>query len=278
MARPRRAPASLLLWLAALGSLGQATLGCSSDDGASPASESSGGGSSGGNGSSTGGMGEPIGDGETFGDVHSGSFHLGPVDFAETEWHNSCAPYPDEMRALTGNYIAGLDNSFNGDGSLCDACVLITTDLGKSLLVHVVTTGVSKAPGDMDVSPEAYDFLYEADPNATPDNPRPMSWQLAKCPEQGNIWLQYQELANPWWTSLWVRNAVLPFEKVEVKSTNHADFFELRRETDGTLNDDGGFGEGPFELRFTAADGQVISQSFDSFSAGALVDSGVQFE
>jgi expansin (peptidoglycan-binding protein) len=105
-----------------------------------------------------------------------------------------------------------------------------------------------------------------------------MTWQLAKCANVGNIELQYQELANPWWTSLWVRNSTLPLEKVEVKSKNHSAFFALRRETDGTLNDDGGFGEGPFELRFTAVDGQVLSQSFDMFSGGALVDSGVQFQ
>lgn len=278
MARPRCAFVPLPVWLMALACVpcGFVASACSSDDGASPSNSASGGSSSSGGAHTS--PSEPVTTAETFGDVHSGSVHLGPVDFAETEWHNSCAPYPNEVRGLTGSYIAGLDNSHNGDGSLCDACVLITTDLGTSLLVHVVTTGVSKAPGDMDVSPEAYDFLYAEDPNATPDNPRPMTWQLAKCPEQGNIQLQYQELANPWWTSLWVRNSVLPFEKVEVRSKNHEEFFELRRETDGTLNDDGGFGEGPFELRFTAVDGQVISQTFDAFAPGDLVDSGVQFE
>jgi len=51
---------------------------------------------------------------------------------------------------------------------------------------------------------------------------------------------------------LLVRNPRIPVTKVEVKSANHASFFELRRETDGTLNDDGGSGSGPFTLRITA--------------------------
>ena len=63
-----------------------------------------------------------------------------------------------------------------------------------------------------------------------------------------------------WWTSLWVRNQRVPLASVEVQSANHSDFFMLRRETDGTLNDDGGFGEGEFTLRLTAVDGQVITE------------------
>jgi hypothetical protein len=27
-----------------------------------------------------------------FGDAHAGNFWLGPVDFAQTEWPNACAP------------------------------------------------------------------------------------------------------------------------------------------------------------------------------------------
>jgi hypothetical protein len=30
-----------------------------------------------------------------YGEVHAGQYHLGPVDFAETEWHNACAPPAD---------------------------------------------------------------------------------------------------------------------------------------------------------------------------------------
>ena len=34
-------------------------------------------------------------------------------------------------------------------------------------------------------------------------------------------------------------------------------------ETYGTLNDDGGFGVGPFQIRATAVDGQVMVDAFD---------------
>jgi len=50
------------------------------------------------------------------------------------------------------------------------------------------------------------------------------------------------------------------------------------RETDGTLNDDGGLGEGQFTLRLIALDGQVITDTFPSFEPGELVDSGRQLQ
>ncbi len=54
-----------------------------------------------------------------------------------------------------------------------------------------------------------------------------------------------------------------------MKSANHANFFTLRRETDGTLNDDvGGFGAGPFTLRITGMDGQVLTETIPSFLPG----------
>lgn len=217
-------------------------------------------------------------EGTTFGPMRSGSYHLGPVDWAETRWTNSCGPYPAAVQSVEGVYLAGVDTSLNGDGSLCDSCALVTTRLGKKLVVRVVTTGVSNAPGDMDLSPEAYAALHEEDPMGTPANPRPMTWQQVVCPDANKmVILQYQTQANAYWTSLWVRNPRLPLSKVEVKSSRHADFFSLRRETDGTWNDDGGFGEGAFTLRFTSTSGQVLTQDFSAFEPGALVTTSVQF-
>lgn len=220
----------------------------------------------------------PITSGQTFGDTHSGSYHLGPVDWQGTQWNNACSPYPPAVQALEGQYLAGVDNAFNGNGQLCDACALITTRLGKSVLVRIVTTGVSNAPGDVDLSAEAYAAIHQDDPMGTPSNPRPMTWQLAKCAGQSRIHLQYQTQANTDWTSLWVRNARLPLEGVRVKSSRHTTSKALRRESDGTWNDDSGFGAGAFTLELTSTTGVTLSQDFQSFAPGALVETTLQFE
>ncbi|MFO0616728.1 MAG: hypothetical protein U0414_29310 [Polyangiaceae bacterium] len=215
---------------------------------------------------------------DPFGEVHEGDYHLGPVDWAETAFHNSCAPYPDEIEGLYGDYLAGVDNSLNGDGELCDACAQITTKLGKQITVHIVTTGVSNHPGDMDLSPSAYDAIYQMDPSGTSEHPRPMTWQLVKCPDLGTISYQFQTGANPYWTSLWVRNPRLPLAKVEVKSANHPSFTALDRGSDGTYTDNAGFGEGPFQIKLTSLDGQEVTSSFQGFEPGELAASNEQFE
>lgn len=214
----------------------------------------------------------------TFGPVHAGSYHLGPVDFAQTQWTNSCAPYPAAVQQKAGVFLAGVDVSLNGDGSLCDACALVTTRLGKQVLVRITTTGVSKAPGDMDLSPEAFQAIHVVDEQGTPSNPRPMTWQLARCAGSGPVLLQYQTQANTSWTSLWVRNARLPVDSLEVKNARASSFTQLRRETDGTFNADRGFGEGSYTLRLTGRGGVTATQDFSGFTPGALVETMMRLE
>jgi expansin len=228
--------------------------------------------------SGTGGSGSPTTDAPTLGEEHTGQYHLGPVDFAETEWHNACAPgggYRSELRSsigLSGEYLAGVSNELSLSGGLCDACMLIETAAGKSIVARIVTYGVEQDPNDIDVSPSVFEALHQD------EYPRTMTWSLAKCPDAGSIQYEFQTEANEWWTSLWVRGARVPLAKVEVKSTNHPEFIELARGTDGTLTDASGFGQGPFTLRLTGSDGQVIEDELDGFTPGALVDSGVQFD
>jgi hypothetical protein len=217
--------------------------------------------------------------GETFGEVHSGSYHLGPVDWEERQFNNSCSPYPAAIQSIEGRFLAGVDNTFNGNGQLCDACALVTTRLGKSVLVRIVTTGVSNAPGDMDLSQEAYQAIHEDDPQGTSRNPRPMTWQLAKCPaSSGPLRLQYQTGANAFWTSLWVRVPRVPLQRVEVQRARDATFTALQRGTDGTWTEASGFGSAAFTLRLTSIGGVSLSQTFSSFQPGALVETTMQFE
>jgi expansin (peptidoglycan-binding protein) len=205
------------------------------------------------------------------GEVHSGEYELGPVEWTGSYW-NSCGPYPDSVTQLEGVYLAGLENTYNGNGSLCDACILMTTGKGKSLVLRVVTTGVAKATTNADISQEAFDLINEK------EEPRAMTWQIVACPDTGKIQYQYQTQANTDWTSLWVRNARVPVSKVEVMSKKHATWFALTRGSDGTLTDNGGFGTGSFTLRVTGLDGNVVTDTFPSFTPGALVPSTQQLD
>lgn len=250
-----------------LGCLGWLLLSaCSGSDDASP------------NGGS-GGSGPPTTNADgTYGEAHEGQYHLGPVDFGESKYHNACAPgggYRSALQAATGlggEFIAGVSNEFNQAGGVCDACILIETATGHSIVARVVTYGVEQEPGDIDVSLSVFEAINED------EFPRSMTWRFAHCPDVGPLVYEFQTAANPFWTSLWVRNPAVPLAKVEVQSANHSEFFALRRESDGTLNDDGGFGNGAFTLRMTGVDGQSVTESFQGFKAGELVTGSVQLD
>lgn len=246
--------------------------GCASNDsnGGSPAS--------GGADDEPGKTGKPTVTGDLIGDAHEGVYHLGPVDFAETEWHNACAPgtkYRSELResvGLGGEYLAGVSNAFNAGGAVCDACISIETGEGKSIVARVVTYGVQQADGDLDVSPSVYEAIHQG------EHPRRQTWHFTRCPDAGTLVYEFQTEANPWWTSLWVRNARVPLVKAEVKAEGDRDFVELSRASDGTLTDASGFGEGAFQLRLTAMDGQVVIDELPGFEPGSLVTSTLQFD
>ena len=295
MSTPRHLPLQVLLLLAVACS-GSSSTGTPHDGGDSSSSSggSSSGGSGGGSGSGSGGSSSggsssggsssggqppvedagPPSDGggrTTFGAVHTGQYNLGPVEWTGS-FTNSCGPYASSIEAMEGVYLAGLDNSFNGDGSLCDACILMQTAKGKSIVLRVITTGVSAAPTNADISQEAYSVINEG------ENPRTMTWQLVQCPDTGTLQYQYQTEANAYWTSLWVRNGRAPITTVEVMPTGSTAWSALTRGTDGTLTDASGFGSGAFKLRVTGMDGTTVTDSFPSFTPGAVVASTQQIE
>lgn len=200
----------------------------------------------------------------SLGTNHDGQYNLGPVDWSESAWHNACSPYPSEIQTLEGELLAGVSNGV-GTGDYCDACVEVTTAMGRSLIARVVTYGDTMAPGDMDLSQAAYDMLNAG------EYPRTMSWHLVACPSTTPLYVQYQTGANVWWTSFWIRNPRVAIARVEVTSANHASPVMLTQGGDGTFTDASGFGDGAFTLRVVGVDGSTFTQTFPSFTPGALV-------
>jgi expansin (peptidoglycan-binding protein) len=202
--------------------------------------------------------------GVVMGETHSGQYHLGPVEWTGS-FHNACAPYPAEIQALEGQLLAGLSNEVASTGNACDACLQITTGMGRTLVARAITYGVANAAGDVDLSQAAFDALHQG------EYPRSMTWQFITCPGAGPLYFQLQAQANPDWTSLWVRNPRVPVDRLEVKSARHASFAPLSRGTDGTFTDPGGFGAGAFTLKVTGINGGAVEQELPGFTPGALV-------
>jgi len=193
-----------------------------------------------------------------------GQYNLGPVDYSESQFHNACAPstkYDPRVQAVEGTLLAGLWNGIPNVAGYCDACIYVTTAMGKSALLRVVTYG-DTSTNSIDTSTDAYSALNQN------EYPRDMTWQFAECPDTGPMMYEFQTGSNAYWTSLWVRNARVPLAKVEVESANHTSWIELTRGSDGTLTDASGFGTGSFTIRSTGVDGTQITDTFAWPSGG----------
>ena len=84
-----------------------------------------------------------------------------------------------------------MSNQFSQNGGVCDACILIQTAKGKSIVARVVTYGVDQAAGDIDVSPSVYEAIHEG------EFPRSMTWHFARCPEAGGLQYEFQTGRQP---------------------------------------------------------------------------------
>ena len=202
------------------------------------------------------GAGNQTGGVVTYGAAYEGGqFHLGPVDWQESEWHNACAPdpmYTSSVRKAEGELLAGLWVGVPDVAQYCDACIYVETAAGKSAVLRVVTYGDTTA-NSIDVSPAAFAILDSG------EYPRAMTWRFAKCPDTGGLIFEWKALASEWWSGFWVRNARVPLAKVEVKGAKDGASYQLQtRQSDGSLTDDNGFGNGAFTIRLTGVDGQVV--------------------
>jgi len=236
--------------------------GASSGKGGSGAVGGSSGATSGDGGAGNDGGSSAASGGETryFGDSHSGNFWLGPVDYAETEWHNACAPsvkYPAGIQSLYGNYIMGLANEvlleglLAGNGELCDTCVELAAN-GKTLVAHAVTFGDETGPNDIDVSPEINVALDGG-------TSRSVNWRFITCPTAAPIQYTFdgRQWDNVWFFRVWVRNSRVPITKVEVK-VGSGGFTEADWQTDGAFQASSQDFSGGFTLRVTSIDGVTL--------------------
>jgi hypothetical protein len=203
-----------------------------------------------------------------FGDSHSGNFWIGPVDYAETEWHNACAPsvkYPAGIQQLYGNNIMGLANEVQlqglsaSNGQLCDACVELTAN-GTTLIAHVVTYGQETGPNDIDVSPEI-DAALKGDTN------RKGTWRFVTCPTTAPIQYTFdgRQWTNYWFFRVWVRNARVPVKKLEYR-IGSGQWTTADWQSDGAWQASSeDFSKG-FSLRITSIDDQTLEDSIAGIS------------
>lgn len=237
-----------------------------------------------GDGAGPGGAGDAAtGGSRYFGDSRAGNFWIGPVDFAETQWHNACAPsnkYPAGIRQLYGNLIMGVANEVRlqgldaSKGQLCDVCAELNAN-GHTLVARVVTYGQETGPDDIDVSTEIDSALGGA-------MSRQLTWRFISCPTAVPVRFTFdgRQWSNTFFFRVWVRNSRVPVAKVEYRIGAVA-WAAADWQNDGAFQASGQDFAGGFSLRVTSIDGQTLEDTLPglgSFDADTGVASHGNFQ
>jgi hypothetical protein len=186
----------------------------------------------------------------------------GPVDFAESEFHNACGLedgtiYPAVIQNLYGDYLIGLDGvNIPNVESHCDNCAQLTAN-GNTIIAHVVTYGIENGVNAIDLSPQAQSALGLSSSNWKG------TWQFCSCPTGGTpIYYEFDSRQwspeNFWYMRIWTRNQRLPVTLLETK-IGSGSWVAASQESDGAWQTQSGVDfSGGFQVRVTAVDNQQL--------------------
>ncbi len=96
------------------------------------------------------------------------------------------------------------------------------------------------------------------------------------CDVAGNLEYHFKDGSNPWWTAIQVRNHRLPIKKLEWKRGT-AGWNEVPREDYNYFVNSGGMGDGSFQLRVTASDGQTVEDTLSKVLDDDSVEGSSRF-
>ena len=177
--------------------------------------------------------------------------HVGEAtyyDFADGSGNCSFPATPDNLM------VGAMNASDYADSAICGACVHIDGPQG-SVEVRIVDQCPECAPGDIDLSPEAFALIAPIE-----DGRVPISWSVIPCAVDGPIVYHFKDGSNPWWTAVQIRNhrhAIAGFEFQD----SQGDWVSVSRVDYNYFVADAGMGEGPLAFRVTDVAGNVLEDS-----------------
>jgi expansin (peptidoglycan-binding protein) len=166
--------------------------------------------------------------------------------------------------------VAAMNTPQYDDSAACGMCVDIQGPKGN-VRVRIVDRCPECDTGHLDLSREA--FAKIADMQAGRVN---ITWTPVSCDVAGNLEYHFKDGSNPWWTAIQVRNHRLPIKKLEWKRGTGG-WNDVRREDYNYFVNDSGMGDGSFQLRVTASDGQQVEDTLQKVLDDDSVDGSSQF-
>ena len=224
-------------------------------------------------------------DGDTGGDTGSDTGRdvtdHGPTDGAV------CEPEPDHTGEATyytfadgsGNcgfdptpsdlMVGAMNQTDYAASAVCGSCAHLAGPSGE-VTIRIVDRCPECAPGDIDLSPQAFDRIAERALGRVP-----ITWQFIPCAVTGPIRYHFNPDANQWWVALQLRNHRFAIASLEVLSGST--WIATARQDWNYFTFDGGSIPSPYAFRVTDVHGHVIEDSGIALTPGADVAGAAQF-
>ncbi|MCA9521079.1 MAG: hypothetical protein KC609_08905 [Myxococcales bacterium] len=199
---------------------------------------------------------------ENKGDEHDGE----GTYYVEADGSGNCG-FPATPNDLM---VGAMNQTDYQDSAVCGSCVHIVGPKGE-IDVRIVDRCPECAPGDIDLSPSAFDRIAEHSAGRVP-----IRWWRVPCEVSGPIRYHYKDGSNPWWLAVQIRNHRHPIATVEYRAADGR-FVEMERTTYNYFLEPKGLGDGPYHFRVTDIFGQQIEDANLPFKENTEYSSSSQF-
>lgn len=209
----------------------------------------------------------PQGDVEMDGETCESDAYTGEGTYYDADGSGNCSfdPSPGDLMVAAMN-----TTDYLGSGA-CGACARITGPEGE-VTVRIVDRCPECAPGDVDLSPQAFEQLSPLGFGRIP-----ISWRYVSCNVTGSVVYHFKEGSNEWWSAVQVRNHRQAIAKFEYKDAG-GQYREMVRTDYNYFLEEDGMGPGPYAFRITDVVGNIIEDSNIAFVEGGDVPGNSQFD
>ncbi len=166
--------------------------------------------------------------------------------------------------------VGAMNEQQYGNADLCGAYVALTGPKG-TITVRIVDRCPECKPGDIDLSPQAFDQIAERIQGRVP-----ISWYIISPELSGPIAYRFKEGSNQWWTAVQVRNHRNPIAKLEYRDAG-GQWITVNRERYNYFVQPSGMGPGPYTFRVTDIYGNVLVDSGIPHIEAGTVNGAGQF-
>jgi expansin (peptidoglycan-binding protein) len=201
--------------------------------------------------------------------INYSAVHIGFATYYETTGEGQCS-----FDASPSNLMVVAVSAADFHGSLsCGSFLQVTGPSGK-IAVRIVDKCLQCAPGNIDLSREAFAQIYDPVFGIAP-----VTWRFMEADVPNTISYKFQTGSNQWWIGLTILNHKHPVAKLEILNSNGT-WVALNRNDFNYFISPSSLGPGPFTIRLTDILGQSIIDSNVNLppgDAGGIVKGNVQF-